>query len=306
MSEQVESSFKTFDAGENLEPWRRVKLSSSSGTQVEYSDAGEDYIGVTQHQADSGEQVTVRMANPEGTLKVAAGAAVSVGATVYGAADGKVSSTASGAPQGIALDAASGDGSVIEVSPAIGFALEELYQNAQSTQRFEALPLGAFREADGTALADFAGGDSTTPGWANESEVGGIRWNNHANPDPISASFPYPPDLDASADVTVHLLAAKVGATLADAVTWTVQFFENLDGALYDADADAGGASSAMTGDATSKTVQEETLTIAAADVNGAPGAFTISIQPTDGTLDTDDVILIAVWLEYTGQVLQS
>lgn len=185
-------------------------------------------------------------------------------------------------------------------------ALQEIYQHIASAQAFLNLPLGGWTEQDGTALADFSDGDSPTPGWSAGDEGHGIRWNNHANPDPISASVPIPPDLDASADVIVHVMAAKTGATLADAVTWTIEAFNNADGALYDADADFGGASSAMTGDATAKTCQEETLTLAAANVAGSPCVLTLTLQPTDGKLGTDDVILLGVWLEYTRKILTS
>jgi len=185
-------------------------------------------------------------------------------------------------------------------------ALQEIYQHLLSAQAFLNLPLGAWTEQDGTALADFADGDSTTPGWNAGDEGFGIRWNNHANPDPISMSVPIPPDLDASADVIVHVMAAKVGATVGDAVKWTIEAFNNADGALYDADADFGGDSSAMTGDATSKTCQEETLTLAAANVAASPCVLTLTLQPKDGTLGTDDVILLGVWLEYTRKLLTS
>lgn len=185
-------------------------------------------------------------------------------------------------------------------------ALQEAFQHIQSAQAFLNLPLGAWTEQDGTALADFGDGASPTPGWSAGDEGFGIRWNNHANPDPISTSVPIPPDLDASADVIVHVMAAKVGATIGDAVTWTIEAFNNADAALYDADADFGGASSAMTGDAATKTCQEETLTLAAADVAASPCVLTLTLQPTDGTLGTDDVIVLGVWLEYTRKTLTS
>ncbi len=38
---------KTFTATEALEAARRVKLTSGSGTHVEYADDSDDYIGVT-------------------------------------------------------------------------------------------------------------------------------------------------------------------------------------------------------------------------------------------------------------------
>lgn len=183
-------------------------------------------------------------------------------------------------------------------------ALQEIYQHIISAQAFLNLPMGGWTEQDGTALADFADGDSTTPGWSAGDEGFGIRWNNHANPDPISTSVPIPPDLDAAEDVVVHVAAAKVGATAGDATAFTIEAFFNTVGAAYDADADAGGDTSAMTGDATTKTVQEETLTLAAADVAAAPGVLTLTLQPKDGTLGTDDVIVLGVWLEYTRKLL--
>ena len=175
-----------------------------------------------------------------------------------------------------------------------------------TTQAFLNLPMGAWTEQDGTAIADFSAGDSTVPGWEAATETHGIRWNNHGTPDPISCSVPIPPDLDSSADVVVHIMAAKTGNTLGDAVTWTIEAFNNADGALYDADTDFGGTSSAMTGNATAKTCQEETLTLAAANVAGSPCVLTLTLQPTDGTLGTDDVIVMGVWLEYTRAELGS
>lgn len=206
----------------------------------------------------------------------------------------------------LAEDVSIADAGSFTSNTTVEAALAEIYQHIASAQAFVPIPMYAWQEADGTALADFVDGASPTPGYADAAEISGIRWNNHANPDPISTSVPYPPDLDASQNVIVHFLAAKIGATLGDAVTWTVTAFENIDGALYDADEDFGGASSAMTGDATSKTVQEETLTLAAANITGSPGAITLTVQPTDGTLGTDDVVLIAVWLEYTRKILTS
>lgn len=192
----------------------------------------------------------------------------------------------------------------VEDTTALNWAV--LGSKIASTPAFLPLPIYAFSEDDGTALAVFSGGASTVPGWSATAEGGGIRWNNHANPDPVRTTIPYPPDLDATANVVVHFLAYKTGATSGDAVTWTCTAFENIDGALFDADADLGGASSAMTGAAATKTVQEETLTLALANVTGSPGCITFSIQPTDGTLGTDDVTLLAVWLEYTRKILAS
>lgn len=153
-------------------------------------------------------------------------------------------------------------------------------------------------EADGTVLAAFADGASPTPGVAAiGAEVCGIRWNNHANPDPVAVTMPFPADLS-DYDLEVHLLVAKTGATLADATTFDVGAFFNTSGSLYDGDTDAGGTSSAMTGDAAAKTVQEVTVTIDNLDVPSAVSMLTLTVQPTDGTLGTDDVVLLGGWIE--------
>lgn len=322
----------TFQAGEDLVAHRRVKLESGSTTtppEVVYADAGEQHIGVTMRNAEDGEMIAVKLRNFPGSEEVEAAGTFAYLATLYGAADGKVDDVSSGSAIGVAKEAATAAGDIVEMLPfnvlsttaatvsiadagtftataTVEAALQEIYQHIQSAQKFLNLPMGAWTEQDGTALADFADGASPTPGWSAGDEGFGIRWNNHANPDPISCSVPIPPDLDDSADVVVHIVAAKVGATVGDAVTFTIEAFFNAVGALYDADADCGGASSAMTGDAATKTVQEETLTIAAANVPAHPAILTLTLQPTDGLLDTDDVILLGVWLEYTGKTLTS
>jgi len=323
----------TFKAGEALEAKRRVKIETGTTNdppEVVYADAGEDFIGVTEYQVADGDMVAVKMNNAPGIFEIECivDSAIARGTVLYGAADGKVSDASSGTAQGISIEVGA-DGkhirvavwnvksttaATVSIADSGGFtsqstveaALQEIYQHLLSAQAFLNLPMGAWTEQDGTALADFADGDSTTPGWSAGDEGFGIRWNNHANPDPIAASVPIPPDLDASADVIVHIAAAKIGATVGDAVKFTIEAFNNDVGAAYDADADFGGDSSAMTGDATTKTVQEVTLTLAAANVEGAPCVLNLTLQPKDGTLGTDDVIVLGVWLEYTRKCLTS
>lgn len=105
---------KTFTAGEALEAYRRVKLSSGSGVQVEYADEGEAFIGITAAKAASGEQVSVVPRSAARSYKVTAKEALAVGATLYGGDDGKVQDSADGTAQGTALEAATADGDIIE------------------------------------------------------------------------------------------------------------------------------------------------------------------------------------------------
>ena len=113
MAVQVDGE-KTFTATEALEAFRRVKLSTSSGTAVEYADAGEVPIGVTQEKVAITEPVTVRLIGRMGSYKVVAATSFAIGATLYGAADGKVDDAVSGTAQGVALEAAGADLDVIE------------------------------------------------------------------------------------------------------------------------------------------------------------------------------------------------
>jgi hypothetical protein len=115
MSQETKDATISLTAGEALVPYRRVKL-DASGYAV-YADS-EPAIGITQAAAASGAQVAVRLLNGAGTFKMVASAAVTARVPVYGTADGKVDDTATepkGHPVGVALEAATADGDVIEV-----------------------------------------------------------------------------------------------------------------------------------------------------------------------------------------------
>jgi len=114
MAQMVDSPMN-FLAGEALEIYRRVKLSTSSGTTVEYADEGDFALGVTTQQAGSGAPVSVKDVKDPGSQIMVASGAISAGANVYGADDGKISATVSGIPIGIALEASLADGDQIQV-----------------------------------------------------------------------------------------------------------------------------------------------------------------------------------------------
>ncbi len=60
------------------------------------------------------EMVTVDLKTTGRTFKVVANGAIAVGGSFYGALDGKVSATVSGAIQGRVLEASASDGEVVE------------------------------------------------------------------------------------------------------------------------------------------------------------------------------------------------
>ena len=161
------------------------------------------------------------------------------------------------------------------------------------------LPLNNFWLPTGAPLAAFADGASPAPGLAlDNSEAAGIRWNNHATPTEAYTTFQAPTDRKPGTVATVKVRASKSGATAADTSPFTITAFNQVDGALHDADANFGGDTGAMDGDATAKTVQLVSRDLASADlVDGA--TVTLSVQPKDGELDTDDVTVHEVWIDY-------
>lgn len=182
-------------------------------------------------------------------------------------------------------------------------ALQEIYQHLKSAKGIINIPMPVITDA-GVALAAFSDGDSATPGYCVTAEGLGIRWNNHATPGAVGSKVIVPPDMDVTANAVLHILAAKVGATVGDATKFTVAAYNNVKAAAYDADDNFGGDTSAMTGDATTKHVQEVTLTLALANLAAYPAAVELTIKPKDGTLGADDVILLAAWIEYKKKLL--
>lgn len=115
MAVENEGGFKAFTASVALVANRRVQLVAGSGTSVEYAGADHEFIGVTQHAAAANKSVTIALRSVGRTFKLEAAGGIVVGATIYGASNGRVDDTASGQAIGTALAVASGAGSVIEV-----------------------------------------------------------------------------------------------------------------------------------------------------------------------------------------------
>ena len=177
---------KTFIAYGAVTAHARVKLRSGYGDQVQLAGAGEAFIGVAEYAVADTEYVSVKLKSYPGTVEMIAAGAVTVGAAVYGAANGKIDDAASGNVLGYALEAATADGDIIEVLPmnvlsttaatvsiddtgtftsatTVEAALAEIYQNAVSAQAIIPVSLGAITMEDGTYLTKQA---STTAGFA--------------------------------------------------------------------------------------------------------------------------------------------
>jgi len=164
------------------------------------------------------------------------------------------------------------------------------------------IPLSACVLAStGAPLAVFSDGASATPGTQiTNSKTWGVRWNNHATPTAIACNVALPQDLDPLYDVQFHALVSKTGATVGDATTVTVAAYLTVPTGLHDADTNFGGASNAVVGNATAKTVTEVIRTLALADLVAPPANLALTFGPTAATLGTDDFVMHSAWLEYT------
>lgn len=116
MSQMVEGNTKSFKVGATaLARGTRVKLSSNLLVAAGLADR---HIGVMTARGEIGDHAGVYLPGMAGTCQFIAADSLSALATVYTAADGKVSdSPGAGCYRiGTALESASGDGSIIEVA----------------------------------------------------------------------------------------------------------------------------------------------------------------------------------------------
>lgn len=177
-------------------------------------------------------------------------------------------------------------------------ATQEIYQHLESAHVLLPIPLAGAILAAGTPVAAFADNAASNPGITlDNSKAVGLRWNNNATQVAVWLSIPLPLDLDPTAPMTVVALASKSGATSGDATTFTVSMFAQTVGAIEDAGADLGGATTALAGAATAKTVSRLTLAVAVPPT--PPAILSLSIKPTNGTLGTDDAVLNGLYIEY-------
>lgn len=107
----------TLIANAALAPYLRVKLSAGKLVVAEALDEELGVLDTRVLTADAASAVTPL--NIGGSIRMIAGGAVIQFASVYGAAGGKVKSTVNANFIGIALQAASGDGSHIEILPSV-------------------------------------------------------------------------------------------------------------------------------------------------------------------------------------------
>lgn len=308
---------KSFIAYGAITAHARVKLRSGYGDQVQLAGAGEAHIGIAEYAVADAEYVSIKLKNEAGTVEVVAADSFSVGATLYGAASGKVSDTSSGSAIGVALEAATADGDIIEMLPynvlsttagtvsvadAGGFtatatveaALAEIYQALLTAQGTIVVPLGSITMEDGTALTKQ---NSTTAGFAqlaNKEQVIHIPVNC-ASGENLGFTIPVPQDIDDAADIVVHVLAGKDANN--DSLT--------LDCEVYPCGVGVTGSSDIQdtAAQAITQAASELAFTCGADGVIAAPGTLTV-VLALGGTNDGDAVYIYGAWIEYKKKLL--
>ena len=110
---------RTFTTGAAVSAKRLVKLDSGNVIHCTATSSDEP-IGVSQYAGSSGDDIAIDLLGEGRTYEIEAAGAISVGADVFAAANGQIEALPSDDTDehkqiGIALEAASGSGSVIEV-----------------------------------------------------------------------------------------------------------------------------------------------------------------------------------------------
>jgi len=118
---QTNSGIKAFTVGTGgVTAHSLVKLSSGE-VVLNTATSTDDPVGVALYGETADGVVAVHLINCPGTVEMIAAGAISSGADVYAAADGEIQSLSEAAATyrkiGIALEAATADGDIIEVLP---------------------------------------------------------------------------------------------------------------------------------------------------------------------------------------------
>jgi len=187
----------TFTTGAAVSQKRLVKLSSGEviHNTATYTDAP---IGVSEYNAADGDNVAIQTLSTAGTLEMTAAGAITSGVAVYAAAAGKVQAIPTDGGRyrkiGIALEAATADGDIIEILP-IGI-VEEFTDVTETITASGALSLIVPSQLDSTGGA-IAGtlADGTTVGqkkyivMTEASNSSTVSIAKHVTSDPEVATF---------------------------------------------------------------------------------------------------------------------
>lgn len=135
MSGKNENGLFSLTAAAALTAFTGIKIDSNG--QAAVAGLGEVHDGIVENNVASGGAAMIRLRTAPGTRKVTVASSCSIGSYLYAAASGKVSTTKSGPALYMALQAATGDGSIVEVLPLPGRDndVSEVYKVADATDQ---------------------------------------------------------------------------------------------------------------------------------------------------------------------------
>ena len=204
----------------------------------------------------------------------------------YGLDDPSAYATGDGAEASLVAGVLQAETDITALEAAVG-ALEV---DAKSAAAELVVPLGSLRASTGAAIPAFGGG--TADGFSLVgSECLGIRWNGTGGERATVAGEAHiPADWDDAEAIVLHFEGFRVGDT-DDAMVGTVTLFAQEIGDAYNADADAGGSTTAFNGATT--VITDETLAVLAG-VLPAGSKVSFTFVP-DAALDGDDFVLTGI-----------
>jgi hypothetical protein len=230
---QTTKDVKTFTATEALAIHRRVKLTSASGTAVEYADQSDSdsYIGTVLKAASLGASVPISLRSQEKTEKGVAADTFAAGAALYAADDGKISDTSSGNCIGTALEAATAAGDVVEWLPDLGGSASAISRASITQEDAESypVPLSEMRvhDAPSTVLPAAAANDDLgciagTYGTTNQM-LQTVDFGETTTTAYARFQFALPPEYQDGETVTLVANAGMITAIADDSCTLDVE-----------------------------------------------------------------------------------
>lgn len=185
---------------------------------------------------------------------------------------------------GAAVNLSSGTKDVFVTLPATGSAARAAIGAAQGTGATGFVPIPLLSGSAEDAAVGNLWYEGSIPDLADISSIRVLRWVAN-DTTPIFYQIALPPDLDDASNVEIHIRARMSNTnntpTMGIATRWN-----------------EGAEVSDATGAITGTSFAEYTATVAAADVPS--GAQNVQIKMTPGAHAADQLILVAVWIEYT------
>lgn len=196
-----DSGWKSYEevAAQTVSPYRAVK---EVGGKIQHAGAGEGNLvaGFAQEPTGEADKWAIKLLkNSAGTFLAEVAAAVAVDQVLYLAASGKLTPVRNGAPIVRAMEAGTGDGSIIEV--------RALSQAEADAAPFEILPL----LGNGITAAELAAATGLTLGMYARSKTGGLYQlikNDNVNGAPIGSPLGIRTAGTTGSDLSDDLLAS--------------------------------------------------------------------------------------------------